>query len=445
MKRILFALMAGMAFTARGQALDTSDRIELIPGKVWGQRIRTSITVAAMTVVAIASGVDSSAQTPTPAQFNTWVNSQRATVDANITTVTAPNSVGPFVVGGATDSAMHIADSGYNALYSAITSGCTCLFQNVLNNGNTASNSGGGTNYFQLLNSSGYSGAMGADYWDYRDDGGRLLMSASSGNGSAQPDIELADISSSYSASIQDNPLTGNRNYYLPDETNTASAFNNSFVTHTTINPINVGNLSSIYTEYEPAAIQMFNSGFVVGNFNRYGANWANSSGNMIGGIFCSGYPSTFGGLELIDGTSNHNNILITNPHSGSDVTDTFPQRSGIVEIIGDLQPPTITLGIAAGTGGTYVLLPGSDDRSGVIQITTGAVSTTGSIFHLAYTQSYPNNSHVVLFPNNIAAANVGITVGFFATSTASGFNYQDITNLGSTSVYEWSYIVEYN
>ena len=374
MKRILFILLAEMALTAKAQSPDTSARIELIPGKVWGQRIRTAMTVAAISAASISLPVDSSAQAPTPAQFNTWVNSQRATVDANITTQTTPNSVGPLVVGGASDSAMHVADSGYHALYSAITSGCTCLLQNVLNNGNTATSTGGNTGSI-ILDDGTYKSIYAGGGLNVTDiSSGISLLQAMS----VSPTIGAVYFGNSgYGAILSASNLTGNRYYYIPDETGTVSTFNQSLVTHLTKNPIDVGSLSSYYTSYDINGLQIFNSTSYLCGFNSTGVTWFNPSAGAITSLTAN----TSGGnyLSMVDNISNNIDELITNPHSGTgDVIDTFSQTDGTLLV----QQDSLN-----GTGGNFYVTPAQLNKAIISNTAIRKVmAQTGNVALINYT-----------------------------------------------------------
>lgn len=108
--------------------------------------------------------------------------------------------------------------------------------------------------------------------------------------------------------------------------------------------------------------------------------------------------------------------------------------------------PPTIVLGISAGTSASYVLNAGANDNAFIITVNTGSpIVSNANIFSCTFTVPRTNNPVVISDVGNTNAFLSRMTNGGpfidFNTIANTGFNFLMGTNvLKTSSTYVWQF-----
>ena len=113
----------------------------------------------------------------------------------------------------------------------------------------------------------------------------------------------------------------------------------------------------------------------------------------------------------------------------------------------GDGVLPGITAGAGAGTSPTIVLNAGSDDVSGVINLTAGTAATTNAkICTITFNTTYPVGSHIhVSFSAKSAFAALFAPYIFTTNETINGFElWVGGTGFGAGSNFPWRLAIQY-
>lgn len=101
---------------------------------------------------------------------------------------------------------------------------------------------------------------------------------------------------------------------------------------------------------------------------------------------------------------------------------------------------PTVALGTGAGTGASYSLMAGSNDRAGQITITTGTSSTTSATFFtITFANPYKSNVFVVFQPANANAA----AIQYYSNTNSSSYISLSPLTITDSKTYVWNYIVQ--
>lgn len=138
---------------------------------------------------------------------------------------------------------------------------------------------------------------------------------------------------------------------------------------------------------------------------------------------------------EVLTNTTNGYGLNITAP---TGATNNYAARL-IGQIVTGGSTPTIAAG--AGTGGTTPTIAGANN-GGTVSVTTGASpSASGVVATITYTNPFPNNSAVVLYPANSATALLSGTSMVSAAGTATTFVITAGTvALTGLTAYSWNY-----
>lgn len=344
--------------------------------------------------------------------FATRVATNRALLNTNVTSKTGSHSITPLNVGYSIDSAFQLMLS-----FSTLT--CGCDLQNILNNGNAASDASG-VNSFTLTSSS-ISRTLTVEPNGISIDD----LGASQGGIYMQPNatLFLKDASTSNLGKIRTGVISSTRTLLIPDEGN-GVGLSSTIVTHTTKDSLLVGSIVGQNSTINTSNISIKNGSATT-------IKLYNDVGNGV--------------LQMRDGTSNFNLKLYSLPFSGSLTANRNlypPDESG--SIVTHITKSPITVD---NSGGVTSIL-----NSGVLTNDDGAGNATSldnlklSISGASGFNSELNAAHLqVTFPAGGTQNAYGILTGFdlefktidAGTSTNSTTTFNGATPvIGATATY---------